>query len=323
MVKNTRTKQKKTSKTKDGVDRPLKINEESKTSNTKKSSKQGDSNRIDASLNNNQDHARDSETDNTSITSEIPEDLIENSSIKFWQQDETFRTLFDPDVIKSLDVKNIDLEKILNDFFSKMFKQKFIDFKVSGIAVHSAAKIYRRKIQEVLESQQKIEEARKREALKRQIPTALSQPLRGGIKIATQDEFIASMRRAIIEVMRKREKQQKRLMRKRSQEIKSIRKTKTKKRLPEGIRKAILGKERIEDTFDRWYSIIRSKARKSPDGLVSFINDLKPEIKTNNKYSYRFQYARLFMSLMFLRTRGKIDVMQEDELTDLYISLIK
>ena len=94
-----------------------------------------------------------------------------------------------------------------------------------------------------------------------------------------------------------------------------------KKRLPEGIRKAILGKERIEDTFDRWYTIIRSKSKQKPDGLVSYIEDLKPMVKAKNKYSYRFENARLFLSLMFLRNRNKIDLEQVGELTDIFVNI--
>lgn len=239
---------------------------------------------------------------------------------KFWQKSDYFRSLLDPELIKKLDLTTYDLAKLLNEFFSEMFKENYIDFKVSGIAVHSAAKIYRWKITEVLQQQEKEEEERKKEELRRNIPSTISQPLRPGRQIATQEDFLTSMRSAIIEVMRNREKQTRKMAKVRVQQEEEARKSRVKKKLPESIRKALLGKERIEETFQRWLDIMLEKARKAPDHRVSYMNDLKPMVTKKDRYGYRFEQARLFLSMMFLRNRDKIDLEQHEELGDIYVT---
>ncbi|MEX2683801.1 MAG: hypothetical protein Q6373_019670 [Candidatus Sigynarchaeota archaeon] len=246
----------------------------------------------------------------------------EAGTAKFWQKNDYFRSLLDPDVIDKIDFAKYDLAKLLSEFFNEMFKEEYIDFKVSGIAVHAAAKIYRHKITQVLEQQAKEEEERKKEALRRNIPSTISQPLRAGRAIATQEDFINSMRAAIIEVMRKREKQAQKLAKQQAAGIakaEEAKKIRMKKMLPESIRKALLGKERIEDTFQRWLDIIYEGIKKSPDKQVSYFHDLKPRVEKKDRYGYRFEQARLFMTLMFLRNRDKIDVVQEEELADMYV----
>ena len=241
---------------------------------------------------------------------------------KFWQKNDYFRSLLDPDVIDKLDFAKYDLAKLLSEFFTEMFKEEYIDFKVSGIAVHSAAKIYRYKITQVLEQQEKEEEERKKEMLRRNIPSTISQPLRAGRAIATQEDFLTSMRSAIIEVMRRREKQAQKLAKqKTSGEVvdADAKKIRMKKSLPESIRKALLGKERIEDTFQRWLEIIYEKIKQSPDKQVSYFHDLKPLVERKDRYGFRFGQARLFLSLMFLRTRDKVDVIQEEEMADMFV----
>nr|MDO8116616.1 hypothetical protein [Candidatus Sigynarchaeota archaeon] len=262
------------------------------------------------------------------VTASEGEDLLQKAlasgdvtDIKFWQKNDYFKSLLDPEIIKKLDLTSYDLAKLLNEFFNEMFKRDFIDFKVSGIAVHSAAKIYRWKITEVLEQQEKELEEQRKEALKRAIPSSISQPLRAGRQIATQEDFMQSMRSAIIEVMRKREKQAIKIAKSRgegasSEEHKRARMRKT---LPESIRKALLGKERIEDTFQRWLEIIYKKIKENPDKRASYFTDLKPVIEKTDKYKFRFEHARLFLSLMFLRNRGKIDLDQGEELSDIFV----
>nr|MDO8087733.1 hypothetical protein [Candidatus Sigynarchaeum springense] len=246
----------------------------------------------------------------------------EVGSAKFWQKNDYFRSLLDPDVIDKIDFAKYDLAKLLSEFFNEMFKEEYIDFKVSGIAVHAAAKIYRHKITQVLEQQAKEEEERKKEALRRNIPSTISQPLRAGRAIATQEDFMNSMRAAIIEVMRKREKQAQKIAKQqaaglaKAEEAKKIR---MKKMLPESIKKAMLGKERIEDTFQRWLEIIYEGIKNSPDKQVSYFHDLKPRVEKKDRYGFRFGQARLFLTLMFLRNRDKIDVLQEEELADMYV----
>ncbi|MFX0099372.1 MAG: hypothetical protein ACFFCS_07295 [Candidatus Hodarchaeota archaeon] len=271
---------------------------------------------LDEEITNDDEDDDEGDSNEDLITDEMALDL----GVKFWQKNDHFRSLLDPDIIKKLDLTQYDLAKLLNEFFGEMFKQEFIDFRVSGIAVHSAAKIHRWKIVEVLKQQEKEEEERRKEMLRRQIPSSISQPFRGDRRIATQDDFMGAMRKAIIEVMRKREKQRKRHDKARDSTATDLKKIRVRKKLPEGIRKAILGKERIEDTFDRWYDLIWDKAKQAPDGLVSFFNDLMPGIEKKDKYGYRFDLARLFLSLMFLRNRNKVDLEQYEELSDIYVS---
>ncbi len=270
----------------------------------------------------------DHENDEDAVTAGEGEDLLQKAiasgdvtDIKFWQKNDYFRSLLDPEIIKKLDLTSYDLAKLLNEFFTEMFKRDFIDFKVSGIAVHSAAKIYRWKITEVLEQQEKELEEQRKDALKRAIPTSISQPLRAGRQIATQEDFMQSMRSAIIEVMRKREKQAIKLAKTRGTEGSDDehKRARTRKTLPESIRKALLGKERIEDTFQRWLEIMYKRIKESPDKRASYFNDLKPLIEKVDRFKFKFEHARLFLSMMFLRNRGKIDLEQGEELTDIYV----
>ncbi|MHA1719442.1 MAG: hypothetical protein ACTSXK_07950, partial [Promethearchaeota archaeon] len=117
---------------------------------------------------------------------------------KWWLQ-EPYRTLLDPELAKNVDLSKYDLSSLIQDFTDRMIKEDLIDFRITGLAIYSSAKLYHRKISGVIDEEEQIKKQEIRERLRREIPRAINQPLRESRKIATSEELFGAMRRAIIE----------------------------------------------------------------------------------------------------------------------------
>ncbi len=239
---------------------------------------------------------------------------------KFWMID-PWRTLLDPSLAKEAEVLNYDLSKLIRDFFDMMLKEEIIDFRISGIATYSAAKMHHWKILETIKEEEKAEEQRQRERLERQIPKAIAQPLRESRKIATADDLVGAMRRAIIETMQKREKLRlRRVVREQKQAI--IKQTRVKGQLPKELLQHIMGRgETLEDLMPKWLEKIKAMGSLSKDGMASFFdlcNVIKAESKS--KIEERLKICLLFQSLCFLANQNQIFLEQGDLFTDIVIT---
>src|SRR5271157_103322 len=242
---------------------------------------------------------------------------------KFWMID-PWRSLLDPNLAKEADILKYDLSKLIRDFFDLMLKEELIDFRISGIATYSAARMHHWKILETIKEEEKEEEKRQRERLERQVPKAIAQPLREARKIATVDDLVGAMRRAIIETMQKREKLRLRRV-VREQKRTDRREVRLKGQLPKELLRTLLGKgETAEEMIQSYYEKIKAAASLNSEGMASFFdlcNVIKEE--STSTFEERFKMIKLFMSMCFLGTSNNIFMEQEDLFTDIVINLKK
>lgn len=241
---------------------------------------------------------------------------------KFWQKDE-YRVLLDPTLVKSNEITQYDLSALITEFTKKMLTQDLVNFRISGMAILSTAKLHHKKIKDVIEEEEQIQIRELREAARREIPKAMPQPLREPLKIATRDELFGAMRAAIIETMQKRELlRRKRISREeRRAEIKII---KSSNKLPLEILKHITGKDRtVEETLNYWFEKIRIQIKLN-GGKDTTYDEMCDEViahDVKDGYGKKLKNIELFLSLLFLSTGGRIVIDQDNDFDEIIITI--
>ncbi|MBN2155005.1 MAG: hypothetical protein JW776_03085 [Candidatus Lokiarchaeota archaeon] len=241
---------------------------------------------------------------------------------KFWQQDE-WRVLLDPNLVKSDQITQYDLSALITEFTNKMLTQDLVDFRISGMAIYSTAKLHHRKIRDVIDEEEQIQIRELRDKARREIPKAMPQPIREPLKIATRDELFDAMRAAIIETMQKRELlRRKRIAREsKKAELKIVKST---NKLPLEILKHIMGKERtVEQTLDYWFDKIRSQIKNNGGKQTTYDEMCEKVIAAEiiDSYGQRLKNIELFLSLLFLSTAGRIMIDQETDFDVITITI--
>ncbi len=266
------------------------------------------------------------------LVAEFEEDKVEQPPFmpivkedqKFWQKP-PFSTLLDVELAKGSDVAFYDLSSLVNDFFEQMVREDLVNYKISGIALKSAAQLHHYKISSVIKEEEEIQKKEEIEKLRAQhsrtIPKALPQPIQPKLQIATKDELYDAMRAAIIEAMQKKEKLKRNRMRK--EELSHQRKlVKSSAKLPKEILKYITGKEQtVQELHDSWLNKINASINfehKNETSFFDLLNIIKNEDKTS--LGRRFALVRLFLALMFLSTGNKIFLFQVQEFKDIMIN---
>jgi uncharacterized protein (DUF1778 family) len=243
---------------------------------------------------------------------------------KFWQKPK-YRVLLDTELAKDSQVAFYDLSSLVDKFFDHMLKEELINYKISGIALKTAATLHHYKISSIIREEEQIQ--KKEELIKlrqrhaRTIPKALPQPIQPKMQIATKDELYEAMRAAIIETMQKKEKLKR--MRLRREEMKQTKlQMRSKAQLPKELLKHITGKEHtVEELHESWYNRIKAAINLN-NKETSFFEMIKI-IKNKEKDSIgrRFALVRMFLALMFLSTGYKLTLVQEEEFKDFTINL--
>lgn len=254
--------------------------------------------------------------------------------IKFWQQPE-FRVLLDVELAKDSKVAFYDLSGLVDKFFDNMLHEDFINYKISGIALKSAAQLHHYKItsvikeEEVIQKKQELEKLRSRHA--RTIPKTLPQPIQPKMQIATKKELFDAMRAMIIETMQNKEKLKRRRLRREEEKQKKVQ-MKSKAKLPKELLKHISGKEQtVGELHESWLNRIKATIKLNNKSETTFF-DLMEIIKNDEKSNIgrRFALVRMFLALMFLSTAGasgtgkiSTDILlsQEADFKDIQISL--
>lgn len=279
-------------------------------------------------------------------TEEIEQELIagveEDPSLKkrekidlnFWNKP-PFSSLLDSELAKESEVVFYGLGNLVNEFFDKMLKENFINYKISGIALKNSAILHHYKIssvikeEEEIQKQEEIEKLRKRH--ERSIPKSLPQPVRPKMEIATKDELFEAMRSAIIETMQKKEKLKRRRIRREQKKQQKLQ-MRSKAKLPKEILKHISGKEQtVEELHESWLKRIKAIINfndKNQTSLFELMQIINNEEKTN--IGRKFSLVRLFFALMFLSTGGasnsskmssEIQLEQENDFKNINIEL--
>lgn len=243
---------------------------------------------------------------------------------KFWQKPK-YRVLLDLDLAKDSQVAFYDLSTLVDKFFDHMLQEELINYKISGIALRTAANLHHFKISSIIREEvqiQKIEELEKlRRRHSRTIPKSLPQPISPKMQIATKDELFEAMRAAIIETMQKKEKLRRRRLRQEEQKQKRFQRL-SQAKLPKELLKHITGKEQtVEELNESWFN--RIKATINLNNKDSNFFDLLHIIKNEEKSTIgrKFALVRMFLALMFLSTGNKLTLFQGDEFKDISISM--
>ncbi|TFG21688.1 MAG: hypothetical protein EU529_12820 [Promethearchaeota archaeon] len=250
----------------------------------------------------------------------------EKTLLKFWQKP-PYSSLLDLELAKDSEVVFYDLSNLIEKFFSKMLKEELINYKISGIALKSAASLHHYKISSIIKEEEQIQKKEELEKLRarhsRTIPKALPQPIQPKMQIATKDELFDAMRAAIIETMQNKEKLKRRRMRREEEKQKTMQ-MKSKAKLPKELLKHISGKEQsIEELLESWLN--RINATINLNNVDTSFFDLLNIIKNDEKSSIgrKFALIRLFLALMFLSTSGKLELLQNDEFKNISIGIKK
>jgi len=248
----------------------------------------------------------------------------EKKELKFWQKP-PYSSLLDLELAKDSEIVFYDLANLIEKFFGKMLKEELINYKISGIALKSAASLHHYKISSIIKQEEEIQ---KKEELKRirarhsrTIPKTLPQPIQPKLQIATKEELFDAMRAAIIETMQSKEKLRRRRLRRDEIKHKKLQ-MKSKARLPKELLKHISGKEQtVEELHNSWFN--RIKGTIDLDDKDTSFFDLFNIIKNDEKSSIgrKFALVRMFLALMFLSTNKRLSLSQTDEFKDISISL--
>ena len=248
----------------------------------------------------------------------------EKLETKFWQKPK-YRVLLDTELAKDSQVAFYDLATLVNKFFDHMLKEELINYKISGIALKTAASLHHFKISSIIREEEQIQKKEELEQLRqrhfRTIPKALPQPIQPKMQIATKDELYDAMRAAIIETMQKKEKLKR--MRMRRDEMKNQKlQMRSKAQLPKELLKHISGREQtVQELNDSWFN--RIKATINLNNKETSFFDMLDIIKNEEKGTIgrRFALVRMFLALMFLSNGSKLTLVQDEEFKDFSINL--
>ena len=255
-------------------------------------------------------------------------------AMKFWQKPE-FRVLLDVELAKDSKAAFYDLSGLVVKFFDNMLHEDFINYKISGIALKSAAQLHHYKITSIIKEEEMIQKKHEIQKLRarhsRTIPKALPQPIQPKMQIATKKELFDAMRAMIIETMQNKEKLKRRRLRREEEKQKKVQ-MKSKARLPKELLKHISGKEQtVGELHESWLNRIKATIKLNNRSDTTFF-ELMEIIKNDEKSSIgrRFALVRMFLALTFLSTPGAsgtgktstdILLFQEEDFKDIQISL--
>ncbi|MFX0072021.1 MAG: hypothetical protein ACFFAO_13105 [Candidatus Hermodarchaeota archaeon] len=250
--------------------------------------------------------------------------LKDKTEPKFWQKPK-YRVLLDLELAKDSDVAFYDLSSLVDRFFDHMLREDLINYKISGIALKTAANLHHYKISSIIREEEEIQKKEELEKLRqshrRTIPKTLPQPVMPKMQIVTKDELYDAMRAAIIETMQNKEKLRRRRL-KRDEEKTQRLQRKSLAKLPKELLKHISGREQtVQELHESWFNRIKATINLENKD-TSFFNLL--EIVKNEEegsIGRKFALVRVFLALMFLSTGNKLSLGQEDEFKDISISL--
>lgn len=211
----------------------------------------------------------------------------------FWLQP-PWMVLFDIIRLHRLKPWDVNLSYLLNSLLTEMRKRGYIDFAASGIALLSSATIYRMKTELVL----KLEEPPMPPPPK--IPEVLPPP----IQLPFRYEYTTTSIEQLLKVLDEALKAEPAI-------LESKLKLKPIIPAPPILQQLDQFMVEIEEHIERTYSKIAKLAVE--ENLVPF-----SKIITGLK---RLEVVRVFLIILFLACRAKINLWQEQEFGEIYISL--
>lgn len=220
-------------------------------------------------------------------------DLVEKSEKPFWLQP-PWMILFD--IIRLYRVKpwDVNLAHLLTTLLAEMRRRGYIDFSASGVALLSSATIYRMKTELIL----------KMEAPPTPPPVSkLQEDLPPPIQLPFRYEYTSTTIEQLLDSLEETLKLEPAAMEK----LKLQPITPPPPSIPELDKFIVEIEEQIERMYSKIVSMIEGKK------YIAF-----SEIATGIK---RLEIVRAFIILLFLACRGKLQLWQEEEFGEIYVSL--
>lgn len=215
----------------------------------------------------------------------------QNFEKPFWLQP-PWMILFDIIRLHRLRPWDVNLAYLLNSLLSEMRRRGYIDFTASGIALLSSATIYRMKTELIL----KLEEP------PMPPPPKIAEVLPPPIQLPIRYEYTTTSIEQLIKMLDEALKAEPTLLKSRLKPITPA---------PPVLQQLDQFIVEIEEHIERMYTKIAEMAVK--ENLVSF-----SKLITGLK---RLEIVRVFLIILFLACRGKINLWQEQEFGEIYISL--
>lgn len=226
-------------------------------------------------------------------------------------------------------IKSIRLKEILPSFYEKLLDAG-LDFKILGVAIHSAAKIHKHKVNLVLGYERKKEEEheirRKRKEFDIQIPLEdflTRPPLEVPFDIPDEDIFFEELLAAL--------KEEEERLKKRAEKAKAKKKPKIRrrKRLEADDIEALKWEYdldqinvRIEDVIEEMYKDVTMLANTSKTKEVSFEPLIQRQMKRHPDIDDKnLIMVRLLLALLYLVRDKRVYAYQDLDTYEIFVAL--
>jgi segregation and condensation protein A len=224
----------------------------------------------------------------------LPEDDVSEFERPFWVRS-PWKVLFDLVKLHKVQPWNVDLSHILTTLIKEMGGKGYVDFSASGIALLSSAVIYRKKSEQILELQEPPKPPPEK------VVEVLPPPIQLPYRFEYTSTTVKNLVNALEEILRE------------EPYIESA--PKQSPILPEPMIRRELDDFMIdiENKIEDIYRTLLILAEKNP--VIQFSQLVQRMIK--------HEVIRTFLVLLFLASRGRIQLWQDEEFGEIYISLSK
>jgi segregation and condensation protein A len=224
----------------------------------------------------------------------LPEDDVSEFERPFWVRS-PWKVLFDLVKLHKVQPWNVDLSHILTTLIKEMGGKGYVDFSASGIALLSSAVIYRKKSEQILELQEPPKPPPEK------VVEVLPPPIQLPYRFEYTSTTVKNLVNALEEILQE------------ESYIESAPKPAPILPEPMILRELDDFMIDIENKIEDIYRTLLILAEKNP--VIQFSQLVQRMIK--------HEVIRTFLVLLFLASRGRIQLWQDEEFGEIYISLSK
>ncbi|WEU39907.1 MAG: hypothetical protein OdinLCB4_005405 [Candidatus Odinarchaeum yellowstonii] len=216
----------------------------------------------------------------------------------FWLQP-PWVILTDTLKLKKINLWNIEIDYLVKGFLEKMLLQEIVNFRVSGLALFSASLLYRWKTETLLKREEEEDPSRQQIEEEFKLLPPIIPPFRHTSRGISIGELLVALEKVLKE------------------EASTKRRSLIKKNILENIQPLVYAidpdRTQIERTLKNIYDLIKKKA--AANKIVKF-SDLLPNRD-------RMEIVKVFFCVLLLGFRGYIDLWQEEDYGEIFLTLLK
>ncbi len=224
----------------------------------------------------------------------MPKDDFDEFERPFWVRP-PWKVLFDLVKLHTVQPWNVDLSHILTTLIEEMGEKGYVDFSASGIALLSSAVIYRKKSEQILELQEPPKPPPEK------IVEVLPPPIQLPYRFEYTSTTVKNLVNALEEILQEKEY------------LESVPKPAPILPEPMVLRELDDFMIDIENKIEDVYRTLLRLAETDP--VIQFSQLVRRITKR--------EVIRTFLVLLFLASRGRIQLWQDEEFGEIYISLSK